>query len=86
MELKADLSDLVETLKQERDELRVKIHLAKLELQQEWEKTEKQWENFKAKADEVLKDTKEVAEEISESAKVIGEELKNAYLRIRERL
>jgi hypothetical protein len=86
MELKDDVKRLLETLRQERDELRVKMHLAKLEVQQEWEKAEKQWESFKAKAGEVLEDTKEVAEDLAESAKAIGEELKNVYVRIRERL
>ncbi|MFN3919031.1 MAG: hypothetical protein ACK4JF_01925 [Methylohalobius sp.] len=86
MELKDDVKRLLETLRQERDELRVRMHLAKLEVQQEWEKAEKQWESFKAKAGEVLEDTKEVAADLAESAKAIGEELKNVYLRIRERL
>lgn len=86
MEWRDDVSRLLENLRQERDELRVRIHLAKLEVQQEWEKAEEQWEKFKARADEALQDTKEVADDLLKSAKVIGEELKNAYLRIRERL
>jgi SMC interacting uncharacterized protein involved in chromosome segregation len=86
MELREDLTRLLETLKQERDELRVKMHLAKLEVQEEWEKAEKQWESFKAKAEKVLEDSREIAEELAESAKVVGEELKNAYVRIRQRL
>ncbi len=86
MALREDLTRLLETLKQERDELRVKMHLAKLEVQEEWEKAEKQWESFKAKAEKVLEDSKEKAEELAESAKVVGEELKNAYVRIRQRL
>lgn len=81
-----ELNELLENLKKERDELMVKMSLAKLEIRDEWEKTEKQWPHFKAKAEEVLEDTKEVAEDVVDSVKVVGEELKSAYQRIRERL
>lgn len=81
-----ELKELLETVKQERDDLKVRMHLAKMELQQEWEKAEKQWEHFRVRAEAILGETKEVADEVVESVKVVGEELRNAYRRIRERL
>jgi len=83
---KMELNELLETLQQERDELKVRMHLAKMELQDEWEELEKKWPEFKSKAEALLGDTREVAEDVAESAKVVGEELKSAYQRIRERL
>jgi len=81
-----ELNDLLENLKQERDELKVKMHLAKLDIQEEWDKAEKKWPEFKAKAEEILDGTKDMADEVVDSVKVVGHEIKNAYQRIRERI
>ncbi|MBN2871231.1 MAG: hypothetical protein JXK04_09795 [Campylobacterales bacterium] len=86
MDARTDMNELLETLKQDRDELRVRMHLARMELKEEWEEAEKKWEHFKPKVDEMLRDTKGSRDEIVKSTKIIGEELKNAYRRIRERL
>ena len=41
--LKAEMHERLTQLKTERDELRVRIHLAKAEVLQEWEKAEATW-------------------------------------------
>ncbi len=43
---KVKLDDLIESLRQERDELNLQLHLAKAEVKQEWEELEKKWENL----------------------------------------
>ena len=74
-----EINQLQETLKTQRDELKVKIHLAKMEAQQEWEKTERQWQQFKTKADEVSTASKESAKEVGAAAKLLGEEVLHAF-------
>ena len=46
----SDIDDIVEQLKQRRDELRVQMHLATRELQDEWHELEEKTEDFVSKA------------------------------------
>ena len=74
-----DLDDLFDQLKQKRDEVRVQIHLASKEVQDEWHELEQKMEDFSAKAR--LADTSTgVGHALSE----LGSELKKGYKRIRE--
>ncbi len=86
MDLKKEFEEIAEKLKQERDELQVQLHLASMELKEEWEQAEKKWQHFSGVIDEVADDTKETAEEVIETAKIVGDELKTAYQRIAERI
>ena len=49
--LKAEIHERLAELKTERDELRVRLHLAKAEVQQEWDKAEAQWAQFQVKSE-----------------------------------
>lgn len=86
MSLQDDLQDMMESLKKQRDEIALKVHLAGLEAKDEWEKAEKNWDKFSAKAGEIYDDAVETTEEMVDGAKVIGEELAQAYQRIKQRL
>jgi hypothetical protein len=89
-ERKEGLDDLIESLKQQRDELRVQMHLAGAEAKEEWERLEKKWNRFVA---EKSAESKPVRDAVEESAKDVGtaleqvaEELKKGYQRIRSLL
>jgi hypothetical protein len=86
MDLREEISKLSETLKTERDDLKVRIHLAKMEAKEEWEKTEQQWQHFKTKADEFGSASKESAQDVGAALKLLGEELGHAFKRIRKSL
>lgn len=86
MGLLKELEKVGEGLKQQRDEIKVQLHLASLEAKAEWENTEKKLSLFKEKIADIGDDTKETTEEFVEATKVIGEEIKAAYKRIVERL
>lgn len=86
MSLQDDIRELMENLKQQRDEISLKVHLAGMEAKEEWEKAEKNWDKFSAKANEIYDDTVETTEELIDAAKVIGDELNQAYQRIKHRL
>lgn len=74
----SDFDDLVADLKQKRDELRLKIHLASKEAQDEWEELEEKMEKFSSRAK-----LDETGEGIGDALGKVGEELKLGYQRIR---
>ena len=79
-----DFDDLIDELKQKRDELRVQINLATKEARDEWEELEAKMEEFTAKAKEVAADAgiKETGEGIGEALGQLGSEIKNGYERL----
>lgn len=77
----AKTTDLVDDLKQTRDELRVKMHLASMEAKEQWDALEAKWEKFAARAR--LEDT---AGEVGDAMRALGEELRMGYERIRAAL
>jgi len=84
--MKEDFDKLVDKLKAERDELKLKMHLGSMEAKAEFEEAEKKWRKVKMKASEISDDAVETSEEYINKAKVVGEELKEAYSRISKRL
>ena len=86
MSVREEFEILLDKLKIERDKLNLQMHLASMEVKEEFAEAEKQWEHVRAKAAEFADDTKEASEELVTKAKVIGEELKEAYQRINTRL
>ena len=83
---KDDFIKSVNKIKTERDELKLKMHLASMEAKEEFEKAEKKWENVKSKAAKIADKTIETSDEYIAKANIIGEELKEAYRRIAKRL
>ncbi len=43
MNLKNELDELANTLKQQRDEIELQLHLASMEVKDEWQHAEKYW-------------------------------------------
>ena len=76
-----ELSKRVGELKQLRDELRLQIHLGSMELQEEWQRLEKKWNEFGRKAE--LQKTAQGLEQVMMG---LGAELKLAYQRLSEAL
>jgi chromosome segregation ATPase len=84
----ADIDDIIEELKQQRDEIRVQINLASKEVKEEWEELEEKMEDFSGKARQFADDAKlkETGEGIGEALGQLGGELKRGYDRIKEAL
>lgn len=81
-----DLKILFEVLQQQRDEIAVKLHLAGMEITDEWKRLDAPWTQFREKLDEIEDETKNTTENLTATAKIIGDELKNAYQRITRRI
>ena len=83
MELKQDLTELVENLKNERDEILLKLHLASMDVKEEFENMEAKWDVVLQNCAELSDNAIETSDEIMAKAKLIGEEIKESYKRIR---
>lgn len=86
MNIKKEFDELTDTLKQQRDEIQLQIHLASMDAKEEWEQAEKKWSAFVDDLDIVTDDTKEAGADLVHATKVIGDELKELYQSISERL
>ena len=85
-DLKDKAEQLVGRLKQERDELRVRLHLLKAELLDEWEDVESKWEHVENKLEHMRDGAKDSAEDIGAALSQVGEEITQAYQRFRDSL
>ena len=83
---KENLAEVWTKLRQERDELRLKIHLGTMEAKEEWDEVEKKWQRFESKASEKKDELVETSRDIGEGVELIAKELGAAYRRIRDGL
>ena len=79
---KTRIDELLDDLKQMRDELKVKVHLAKLETSDEWHRLEKQLAKLEVKAKEIGSVTLEESKDVGAAAKMLGEEIRDGLKRI----
>jgi vacuolar-type H+-ATPase subunit D/Vma8 len=75
----SEFDDLISDLKQKRDELRVQVHLATKEAQEEWQELEEKMDDFVSRAD-----LGKTGEGVGEALDKLGEELKLGYQRVRD--
>ena len=82
----ADLDEMIADLKQKRDELRVRMHLASREARDEWEELEKKMNDLSARSKQFAEDAriKETGSGMADALKQLGHEIKLGYDRIRE--
>ena len=78
--------ELKQELERLRDELAVRMHLAKAEARDQWEELEKKWEHFRARLEVVGRAAEESAEDVGDALELLGSELKRGYARIRKLL
>ena len=83
---KENLAEVWAKLRQERDELRVKIHLGTMEAKEEWEELERKWQHLESRAAEKKDEVVEMSHGVGEGVELIAKELGAAYRRIREGL
>lgn len=80
---RARLNDILQDLEQERDELRVKMHLGMAEAKDAWDEIDAKIDGIRARLASEAEDKVDDAEEAWE---VVRDEVKSAFARIRERL
>ncbi len=80
------MTKAVEHLKQQRDELQLKLHLAKADAKDEWARLENQWEEIKPKLDAAREEVGKTAESVGAALGLAIDELKKGYERLKGRL
>jgi hypothetical protein len=83
MELK-DMETFIQKIEQQRDELLLKMHLAKADAKDEWAVAEKKWEQMKAKTPILANAGSESVKEVGAAVKLVGEEILHSYDRIKK--
>lgn len=81
---KEELDNVMANLAQQRDELKLKMHLAKADAKDEWTDLESKWEQIQAKLSQMQGIAGQTAEEVGVAAGLIADELKRGYERIRK--
>jgi hypothetical protein len=80
------LQEMLEKLEQERDELKVRLHLGKAEAREEWEKMEGRIAELRVRLDRAGDEAGEVMEDVGMAAKLLGDEIREGFGRIRRML
>ena len=79
---KEDVEKVLKTLREQRDELKVKIHSAKAEAADEWAVAEKKWLEMKPKLEAMTTTSGEIAKEIGTTIKDVSADILAGYERI----
>lgn len=77
-EVRKGIEATLAKLKQDRDELRVKLSLAKLEASDDWKVIESKLTKLEAKAKELRSATAESAKDVGAAARLLAEEVRDA--------
>jgi hypothetical protein len=81
------IDEMVHTLKQQRDELELKMHLGKAEARTEWEKLDKKFSQLiaetKAQSKPLRDAASETASDVGSALELLGDEIKKGYERLR---
>ena len=79
-----EMDRLVRRLEQQRDELRVKMHLAKADARDEWNNLERQWEEMRPRITQASSVMGDTAKDVGSALKLALEELGRGYDRLRK--
>lgn len=86
MDIKTEIEKTKDALQQQRDEIKVQIHLAKLETRDEWDAAERQFQALESKIRDITADASDASKEISASAKKLVDDIQSAYQRIKRHI
>jgi len=83
---KEKFDSMLDRLRTERDELRVRAHLAKAEAEEELDKLEDKWQELESRAKAARREAKDASRDVGVALETLADELSQAYRRIRSRL
>lgn len=86
MSIKDELHEMRQTLSTERDRLKLKSHLLKAELKEEWDEIEEKWQDFEARTSQKKRAAEETADDLAQATRTLGQDVKAAYQRFRKSL
>ena len=80
------LEQRINKLREQRDELRLKLHLAKAEAKGEWGELEHKWRHVESRLEALGHEAKESASDIGAALSEVAQEITGAYKRLRKTL
>lgn len=83
---KGHVAELISSLRRQRDELALKIHLGKADLKDEWGRLTEKLDELSRDYEPLRDAVGETAENLVSSLKLVGEEIQNGFHRIRKSL
>ena len=86
MKMKGEIDESVEVIRQQRDELQLKIHLAGMEVQDEWETLEEKWDELVNKSMQLKKQLDPTLDDINVAYSLLEDELKKGYEKLKKAL
>ncbi len=75
---------LLERLEQERDELKVKIGLAKLEAREEWQELQGKLDKLRGRLKVIREEADDAGDDVGDALELLGDEIKQGFARIRK--
>ncbi len=86
MDYRQELEKILDYLKQERDEINLKLHLGQKDLQDEMAGLEKQWQDLRQRGDKVLNAADESSEDLAAALTLLGNEIKASFEKVKDAL
>ena len=80
--MKEQMDNTLETLAQQRDELKLKLHLLGMEARDEWEANEKIWHEVQTTAEEIRNSAGEVMDDVWVRFNTFTQELSDKYAKL----
>lgn len=85
-ERQEELQSLLKRLETERDELKLKLGLAKLEAREEWEELEQKIEGLRGRLKVLGSEARETSGELGAAFDMVADEIREGFARIRKLL
>ncbi len=83
---KSFIAELISDLKQQRDEIKVRLHLGGQDLKDEWRKLDDRLNELNHQFDPLKEAVGETADDVWDSLRLVGSEIKDGFNRIRKSL
>jgi hypothetical protein len=77
-----ELKRVLDELEQQRDELRVQLHLARADARTEWEELERKLEHLRARVKGAGREAGHAAEDVRSAVGLVVDELRKGYARV----
>ena len=84
--IRDELERIFAKLKQEREEFRVRAHLASMDAEDAYHELEKKYEHARGRMKGLRDEAEDVSEEVGSAMRLLFDELKDGYRSLRERL
>jgi|APCry1669192269_1035402.scaffolds.fasta_scaffold30450_1 multidrug resistance efflux pump len=80
------IENLRQTLRQKKDEIHLKVHLASMEIAEEWDKAQQKFDVLEAEISKISSETKSAGQDLLSSIEKLGAEVDQAFDRIKSHL